>query len=233
MTETKSGPSRVKHTQGRKRFDVHARAAILELLEQGATHEDAAAAVGLTVRTSNRYAAQHAEWREAIDAALDVGAWLRDTTTKFTEEIRELWLDQLRDGVRPAPAARKLGLDWSNVRKYIARDDVFRARMGAALSEAVDRVEHSVFENAIVRHDQRAGEFILKNLRKTKYRDVRLIGVGGINGEQQPEGPIEVEVDEKAITRDRLARAFLDPRFTALAHEIEEAQRDDESDADG
>lgn len=228
-TTPKPRATRAKRSGGRKQLSIDDRATILELVAAGSTVEEASAQVGFTARPVQRYAKDHPKYREALDRALDTGAWLRDTTIVFTEPVREQFLDLLRNGSKPRPAARQVGCDPGNVMRYVGANPQFRAKVTEAMSEALDRVEAATFVDAITggSQGQRAREFILKNKRPKAYRDVRLVGHGGIDGEGVPTGPVSIEVDDKAESRALLAKALLDPQFVALAHAVH-AERDEE-----
>jgi hypothetical protein len=104
----------------------------------------------------------------------------------------------------------------------------FHSSPAARRSVACRLVEDAAFKNAIG-GDQRAIEFLLKNLRGDKYRNVRLVGVGGIVGDQ-PGAPVETsEVDEQTRSRRLLQSALADPQFVALAHAVDAALRAEET----
>jgi hypothetical protein len=217
--------TRVSRKGSRRRFDTTARADLLDLLADGATIEDAAAQLGFDRNTPARFARSNPSFREALDRALDAGAWLRDTTTVFTDDMREALLDLCRQGLKPRPAARQLGLDAGNVGRYIAHDEAFRARVVDALAEAVDLVEHAAFREAQA-GVPRLVEYVLNNRRPRKWRTARLIGIAGANRDGEPEGPIEV-TDTTARDRDLIASALREygPQFAQLGHALVEQQR--------
>src|SRR5438445_814290 len=97
--------SRVSHSGSRRTFDTTARAELLDMLAGGATIEEAATALGFARTTIPRKAKADPTLREAIDRALDAGAWLRDSTKVFTEDMRAMLLDKCREGLKPRPAA--------------------------------------------------------------------------------------------------------------------------------
>lgn len=209
---------------GRPKFDGRARADLLRAVEAGATFEEAATAQGFSRSTVQRHARQSSGFRSALDAALEVGARNRDSTTRFTSEVREMFLDLMREGMKPKQAARQLGLDPKTTAHYIETHDDFRFEVRSAMAEALDIVEHVQMKDAQTpgAANQRAREFVLKNRRPRTYRDTRLIGLGGIGEDDKPTGPVEVDLDEKRARTRRLGAALLEagPAFAALAVRI-------------
>lgn len=229
---------RAKTRNGRKTFGPEERARFLELVETGETVQHAAAAVGFVASTVHRYRKKHPEYGILIDAAFDVGSRHRDLTTKFTEDVRERFLELIAEGHKISTAARSLALNAGHVSTYIGSHPEFRAKYLAARAEALDWVEFEVAQagrgkNTTV--NMRAAEYVLNNRRPQRWRTARLVGLVGEGEDGQPGGPVVVESHDKSASTARIGAALLrnGPGFAALAGILTEGLTEPEDSGDG
>lgn len=209
-TDRRARAIRAKHAGGRRKFGPVERAELLERVEHGATIAEAVTEMGFSRGTVGRHAPPGSDFRAQLDAALDIGERLRDRTLVFTETVRAQLVELVGVGRSVRHACAELGVDYGNVRGYIAAHEPFRLEVQGARVLALDRVESAAFDAAtgkLPNVNARLVEYVLNNQRPRKWRTARLIGLAfaGGDGEAPARAPdIDLPVDDRDVTTRRL-----------------------------
>lgn len=199
------------------RFDDAAKAAVVGLVTEGQTVEEAATACGFSARTVRSHAGRDSTFRDALDVALAASAALRDRASRFTEDARAEYLEQLRQGKRRMAAARAVHVAPRTVREYAAEHPDYKAAMIDAEREGDEEVEDAL-RTAAISGNVTAAQVWLYNRQPDVWRDRR--NVGGLS--DKPDAPSEpVEVGASGEDIWNLLRA--DPQNANLVQHVSEA----------
>lgn len=191
--------------------------AILEDVTQGATLAVAARKHGTAAGTIREHARSKPAWRTRLDRALDASAERRDPTRVFTEDKRRQFLAAL-ETMRPAIAARHIGVSYSTIKQYRESHPDFRTAMVAVLDLTDANVEDALYKAATIDRNVTACQVWLYNRKPDQWRDQRRVGVTGGQDDQGHDKPVEIEHRAPGITGPQiLAELQRDPRFGDLA----------------
>lgn len=123
---------------------------------------------------------------------------------KFTDEVRDEYLDQLRNGSRRMTAARNIGLDPSTPRNYAREHPEFADQVRESELESYEQVEDALFM-AASSGNVTACIFYLTNRQPDRWQDRRVPKV-----EMSGSVKVELSVDElraRAVSLIEDARA--------------------------
>lgn len=106
----------------------------------------------------------------------------------FTPELREQFLDHIRNGMRRGAAGEALGIERFVVLGYIADHPEFEARVLDSEDEAVEHIEEAIYQSAASGNFQAAKLWLERTEAHRRARQVKAMDVLG-SPEAAVQGP--------------------------------------------